>query len=150
MEKQSGWADTISFLVNGLAGLIEKNQLIRTEDIHTLEDCGLGIDATHYIHQLYLRPSIKSSLSSALGGIPAAFRKEVEKDLANFQKLKSFVLFVFSSIDLNSLQSRDGKSFKSDPVVDKRRFAWDAWTKMAERERLAQVKEREELTRRAF
>src|SRR5437762_2851143 len=84
------------FTVHGLEGFIDKNNLIRTAKIDPdLTNCGLGIDANHYLRQLYLRDSIKTSLSSALGGIPFALKAEVEKDLAMFAKSSTKVQFVF-------------------------------------------------------
>lgn len=142
------------FSVNGLDGLIERTDLPRTDQLDpVLSNCGLGIDASHYLRQLYRRESIKASLSSALGGIPAAFRAEVEKDLAYFKKLKTDPSFVFDGLDLNQFNSKDDKNWKIDPCFAKRRAAWDTWTKLAEKGRYADAKDRDELarqTREAF
>lgn len=114
-----------------------------------MANCWLGIDATHYIRQLYLRDTIKQSLSSALGGIPFAFKAEVEKDLARFAKLKTKLSFIFDGLDLHHFNSKDDKNMKVDPFVGKRRAAWDAWTKLAEKGRYADAKDREQLAKEA-
>ena len=114
-----------------------------------MTNCGLGIDASHYLRQLYLRDSIKQSLSSALGGIPFALKAEVEKDLARFAKLGTRLQVVFDGLDLHHINLRDDKSMKGDTFVGKRRAAWDAWTKLAEKGRYADAKDREELAKQA-
>jgi XPG N-terminal domain len=130
--------------VNGLESFIEKN-LIRTAPINDLENCALGVDAAHFIRTIYSRDSVKSSLSSALGGIPAAFRTEVEKDLAQFEKMKTNLRFVFDGLDLYNFNLKDDKTMRVDPFVAKRKSAWDAWTKLAEKGRYADAKDREDL-----
>jgi hypothetical protein len=139
--------------VNGLDGLIEKH-LLRTAQIDAeLTECGLGIDASHYLRQLWSRESIKSSFSAALGGIPIAFKTEVEKDLERFKKLKTELKFVFDGLDLYNFNLKDKKNWKTDPSVATRKSAWDAWQKLAEKGRYADAKDREELanqTRDAF
>jgi hypothetical protein len=121
-------------LVNGLEGLIEKN-LLRTSQLEPdLTHCGLGIDGSHYIRQLYSRENIRASLSAALGGIPLCFRTEVENDLAHFRRLDVNLLFVFDGLDLYNFNVKD-KGMKVQPAVVKRNLAWDAWNKLAERGR---------------
>ena len=137
------------FTVNGLEGFIDNN-LLRTSKIDPdLTNCGLGIDASHYLRQLYLRDSIKSSLSSALGGIPFALKAEVEKDLAMFAKHVTRVQFCFDGLDLYQFNLREDKSMKPDAFVGKRRAAWDAWTRLAEKGKYANAKDREELAKQA-
>lgn len=133
-------------LVNGLTGLIEKN-LLRTDDLSLIDRCGLGIDAAHYIRQLFLRPTIKASLSSALGGVPAAMRTEVERDMDLLLKQKTQPLFVFDGFDLHDFQAKENKTIRVDPLVERRRAAWDEWLKLAEKGPMADPKDREELTR---
>jgi hypothetical protein len=142
------------FPVNGLEGFIEKN-LLRTSPLDPdLTKCGLGIDARHYLRQLYQRDSIKSSLSSALGGIPFSFKSEVERDLAVFAKFETKLNFVFDGFDLRHFNlCKDDKSVRPDPFVGKRKHAWETWTRLAEKGRYADAKDREELakqTREAF
>lgn len=137
----------IFFLVNGLESLI-KRDLLRTSQIDPdLTRCGLGIDANHYLRQLYRRDAIKESLSAALGGIPLAFKSEVEKDLAKFKKFETRVMFVFDGLDLYNFSSKDDKTVKPDPFYTKRKSAWDSWTKLAEKGRYASAEDREALTK---
>jgi hypothetical protein len=114
-----------------------------------LSNCGLGIDASHYLRQLYLRESIKSSLSSAVGGIPFALKTEVKKDLAMFAKHDTRVQFCFDGLDLYHFSLREDKSMKPDAFVGKRRAAWDAWTRLSEKGRYADAKDRDELAKQA-
>jgi hypothetical protein len=141
-------------LVNGLDPLIERSQLVLSAACDVdLSNCGLGIDAGHYIRQLYTRESIKSSLSSALGGIPTSFRREVENDLATFKRWGTHLKFVFDGLDLRAFNNKDDKTWKADPMIARRKAAWDAWTKLAEKGRYADANERQELakeTREAF
>ena len=130
--------------VIGLQGFIEKH-VLRTDSCDVLENCTLGIDAKNYIRTVYLRDSIKSSLSSALGGIPATFKEEVENDLTLFKKAKINCVFVFDGMDVSLFNSRDEKTMTIDPLFSKRRAAWDAWAKLAEKGRSADAKEREQL-----
>jgi hypothetical protein len=132
--------------VNGLAGLIEKN-LLRTDNLSEVDNSGLGIDASHYIRQLFLRPSIRASLSSAIGGVPAAMKAEVNRDMDVLLEQNTVPLFVFDGFDLHAFQAKDNKTFRVDPSVDKRRIAWDEWSKLAEKGPLASAHEREELPR---
>lgn len=110
----------------------------------------MGIDASHYIRQLYLRDSIQSSLSVALGGVPIAFKAEVEKDLKVFRQYNITPRFVFDGLDLNHYNSRKDKSIKLDPLVEKRNAAWEAWTNLAEKGESKDLPEAEKATRDAF
>jgi hypothetical protein len=109
----------------------------------------IGIDATFYLSQLFQRDSIKQSLTAAIGGIPAALKMEVEKDLARFKKLDCDVMFMFNGLDLYNFNLRDEKTLRPDPFVGKRKTAWDAWQRLAEKGRYADGKEREELMKQA-
>ena len=118
-----------------------------------LSSCGLGIDATHYIREVFARDSIKGCLSSAIGGIPTAFRAEVERDLAKFKAWGTDLRFVFDGLDLMHFNTKDDKTWKTDPLIAKRKAAWDTWTKLAEKSRFVDAHERGELakeTREAF
>ncbi len=144
----------LTCLVNGLDPLIERSQLVLSAPCDVdLSNCGLGIDASYYIRQLYKRESIKSSLSSALGGIPTSFKTEVENDLATFKRWGTHLKFVFDGLDLRAFNNKDERTWKVDPMIAKRKAAWDAWTKLAEKGRNAEANERQELakeTREAF
>jgi len=114
-----------------------------------LDNCGLGIDASHYIRQLFLRPNIKASLSSAIGGVPAAMRAEVERDMNILLGQKTIPLFVFDGFDLHAFQAKENKTFRADPAVEKRRAAWDEWLKLAEKGPMADAKDREAMAQHA-
>jgi XPG N-terminal domain len=133
----------LTHTVQGLAGLITKNGFIQTGEIAVLENCGLGIDATHYLNELYTRPAIKSSLSSAIGGVPSAFRDEVERDIAGFKALGTDLLVVFDGFDLNSL----GKEGGGTGVGETSRRVWEEWRRLSEKGKSGTPKDREELTR---
>jgi hypothetical protein len=136
--------------VNGLYGVLTEKNLLHSGKIEVdLTNCGLGIDASVYLRQVYTRDPVKSSLSSALGGIPAALATEVEKDLAMFKRQKVNLLFVFEGLDLYSFNHKDDKGWKNDELVGNRKAAWDAWTKLAEKGRYADTKGREELASQA-
>ena len=127
---------SLTCIVNGLVSYLGQHQLFSAESCpEILHDCGLGIDATHYIRELYTRESIKSGLASAVGGIPTAFRKEVESDLAKLKRWRTEPKFVFDGLDLMHLNTRDDKTWKTDPMIAKRKSAWDTWTKLAEKGR---------------
>ena len=136
--------------VNGLDGVLTEKNLLHIAKIESdLTNCGIGIDASVYLRQVYARDSIKASLSSAIGGIPAALTTEVEKDLAMFQRQKVHLLFVFEGLDLYNFNHKDDKGWKNDELVGNRKVAWDAWTKLAEKGRYADTKGREELANQA-
>lgn len=135
--------------VNGLAAVVEKHVTQTdtiSEDIH---DCGLGIDAHHYLRQLYLRKPIKTSISAAIGGIPTAFRSEIERDLNHFRKLNVDVKFIFDGLDLFNFNLKDKKAWRTDVSVAARHNAWDAWQKLAEKGRYADGPDREKLAKQA-
>jgi hypothetical protein len=141
--------EQVTDVVNGLEGLI-KNNLLRTSVLDSdLAHCGLGIDASHYIRQLYARDSIRKSLSSGLGGIPLCFRKEVENDLDRFKKLDIGLLVVFDGLDLYNFNLKE-KGMKVDSFVGKRKVAWDSWQRLAERGRFTDGKERSELEKKVY
>jgi len=142
---------TISTVI-GLLEVIERDRkFIKINSIDKeLSHVALGIDASHYIRQLYLRDSIQSSLSAALGGVPIAFKAEVEKDLKVFRQYKIIPRFVFDGLDLNHYNSRKDKSIKAGPIVEKRNSAWDAWTNLAEKAESKDLQETEKATRDAF
>jgi hypothetical protein len=132
--------------------LIEKN-LLRTDELSVIDNCGLGIDASHYIRQLFLRPTIKASLSSAIGGVPGAMRAEVERDMSILTEQKTVPLFVFDGFDLHAFQGKESKTFRPDPSMERRRTAWDEWLKLAEKGPMAEEKDREAMaqhTREVF
>jgi hypothetical protein len=136
--------------VNGLNGVLKEKNLLHVGKIDVdITNCGVGIDASVYLRQVYSRDPIKSSLSSALGGIPAALATEVEKDLAQFKKQKVELVFVFEGLDLYNFNHKDDKGWKNDDLVANRKTAWDAWTKLAEKGRYADTKGREELASQA-
>lgn len=136
--------------VNGLDGLLAEKNLLRTGKIEIeLTNCGLGIDASVYLRQVYSRQSIKESLSSAIGGIPAALTREVEDDLAMFKKQKVNLLFVFDGLDLYNFNHKDDRSWRNEDLVSKRKAAWDAWTRLSEKGTSADVRGREELVHHA-
>jgi hypothetical protein len=136
--------------VNGLDGLLAEKNLLRTGKIEIeLTNCGLGIDASVYLRQVYSRQSIKESLSSAIGGIPAALTREVEDDLAMFKKQKVNLLFVFDGLDLYNFNHKDDRTWRNEDLVSKRKVAWDAWTRLSEKGISADVRGREELVHHA-
>ena len=114
-----------------------------------LTDMSIGIDATFYLSQLFQRDSIKQSLTAAIGGVPAALKMEVEKDLARFKKLNCEVMFMFNGLDLHNFNLRDEKTLKPDPFVGRRKTAWDVWQRLAEKGRYVDAKEREDLAKQA-
>jgi hypothetical protein len=132
--------------VQGLQGLIEKHLLDTSPLDDQLTEMSIGIDATFYLSQLFQRDSIKQSLTAAIGGIPAALKMEVEKDLARFKELNCWVMFMFNGLKLHDFNLRDEKTFRTDQVA-KRKAGWDAWQKLAEKGKFADVKEREELAK---
>lgn len=134
-------------VVTGLETLTERLQ--RSSPLDTLAQCGLGIDAHHYIRQLYNRDSIKSCLSAGLGGIPTAFRSEVENDLARFAALKIGLRFVFDGLDTYNFNLKDKSKWKEDPSIQVTREAWEAWARLAEKGRYVDSKARAELAKRA-
>jgi XPG N-terminal domain len=134
-------------VVTGLEALTEKLQ--RNAPIDTLAHCGLGIDAHHYLRQLYNRDSIKSCLSAGLGGIPTSFRSEVEKDLGRFARLKIGLRFVFDGLDTYNFNLKDKSKWKKDPSIKMRMNAWDAWADLAGKGRYVDSKLRTELAKRA-
>ena len=137
------------FAVQGLQGLIEKSLVDTSPLDDQLTDMSIGIDATFYLSQIFQRDSIKQSLTAAIGGVPAALKMEVEKDLARFKKLNCWVMFMFNGLDLQNFNLRDEKTMRPDPFVSKRKAAWDAWQRLAEKGRYADAKEREELAKQA-
>jgi hypothetical protein len=135
--------------VNGLDGFADKLSKRARMDKELLT-CTLGIDATHYLRELYHRDSIMYSLPAAIGGIPPAFKTEVERDLADFAKYNLTVKFVFDGLDLYNFNLKDKKSWKSDPTVGPRNGAWDTWQLLAEKGRFADAEDREKLARRTL
>lgn len=109
-----------------------------------------------YLNQLWARPAIKGALSSALGGLPTAFRTEVERDIKHLKDYNLNPRFMFDGLDLlhfQKVQERKDKKYKADPTIARRRAAWDAWMKLAEKGRFADAADRAELdaaTRDAF
>jgi len=112
----------------------------------------LGIDGNMYLNKLWTRPAVKAGLAPALGGLPTTFRAEVERDINQFKHYKFYVRFIFDGLDLQHFSSKD-KHYRPDPTVGRRRAAWEAWTKLAEKGRFADAADRAELvtaTRDAF
>jgi len=136
-------------VVQGLQGLIEKSLLDTSPLDDQMTEMSIGIDATFYLGQLFQRDSIKQSLTAAVGGIPAALKMEVEKDLARFKKLDCTVMFMFNGLDLHNFNLRDDKTVRPDPFVGRRKTAWDVWQRLAEKGRYVDAKEREELAKQA-
>ena len=64
-------------------------------------------------------------------------------------KSSTKVQFVFDGLDLYHFNSKDDRSMKLDTVVGKRKAAWDAWTKLTEKGRYTEAKDREELAKQA-
>jgi hypothetical protein len=105
-----------------------------------------------YLNKLWNRPAIKGALSSALGGLPLTFQSEVERDIKELTGYKIRPRFYFDGLDLNHFCSKD-KNYKPDPSVARRRTAWEAWTKLAEKGRYEDAAGRAKLatdTRDAF
>jgi len=74
-------------------------------------------------------------------------RTEVERDMDLLMKQKTQPLFVFDGFDLHDFQAKENKMIRADPLVERRRAAWDEWLKLAEKGPMADPKDREELTR---
>lgn len=66
-----------------------------------------------------------------------------------FTKHGTRVQFCFDGLDLYHFNSREDKSVKPDAFVGKRRAAWDAWTRLAEKGRDIDAKDRDELAKQA-
>jgi len=97
-----------------------------------------------YLNKLWTRPAIKTALSSALGGLPTTFQSEVEADIKQLKAYNLNPQFFFDGLDLLHFSSKD-KNYKSDPTIARRRAAWEAWTKLAEKGRFADAADRAEL-----
>jgi predicted transcriptional regulator len=104
----------------------------------------LGIDGNMYLDRLWTRPAIKAGLAEALGGLPTTFRSEVERDINQFKQYSWYARFIFDGLDLPHFMAKD-KHYKPDPAAGRRRAAWEAWTRLAEKGRYADVTERAEL-----
>lgn len=138
------------FAVQGLQGLIEKSLLDTSPLDDQLTEIPLGIDATFYLNQVFQRDSIKQSLTAAIGGVPAALKVEVEKDLARFKSLDCTVMFMFNGLDLHNFNLREDKTVRQDQFVGRRKTAWDVWQRLAEKGRYVDATEREELAKQAL
>jgi len=96
-----------------------------------------------YLNKLWTRPAIKTALSSALGGLPTTFQSEVEADIKQLKAYNLNPQFFFDGLDLLHFSSKD-KNYRNDPTIARRRGAWEAWTKLAEKGRFADAADRGE------
>jgi hypothetical protein len=137
-------------VVNGLDGFIDTKTSARMtwniEDLIKGVDgqVRLGIDGNLYLERLWTRPAIKAGLAEALGGLPTTFRSEVERDISQFKQYSWYARFIFDGLDLPHFMTKD-KHYRPDPMAPRRRTAWEAWTKLAEKGRFADAVERGEL-----
>ena len=66
-----------------------------------------------------------------------------------FAKHGTRVQFCFDGLDLYHFNLREDKTMKPEAFVGKRRAAWDVWTRLAEKGRYADAKDRDELAKQA-
>jgi len=94
--------------------------------IEQLKGTSIAIDGADYLNSILTSTATREPLLPALGGLPFALQKNVDRDLKNFEEADVRPIFVFSGLDVASWDySMVGK--ESRKVVKTLEDAWTAY-----------------------